>query len=56
MTGRPADLLETIVAAARTRVQARRELVPEAALEARLASQPGTRGFRAALSRPGGMG
>ena len=53
MTGRPADLLETIVAAARTRVQARRELVPEAALEARLASQPGTRGFRAALSRPG---
>ena len=53
MTGRPADLLETIVAAARTRVQARRELVPEAALEARIALQPGTRGFRAALSRPG---
>jgi len=53
MTGRPADLLETIVAAARTRVQTRRELVPEAALEARIASQRGTRGFRAALSRPG---
>ncbi len=53
MTGRPADLLETIVAATRTRVQARRELVPEAALEARVASQAGTRGFRAALSRPG---
>ena len=53
MTGRQADLLETIVAAARLRVRARRELVPESALEARVASQAGTRGFRAALSRPG---
>jgi indole-3-glycerol phosphate synthase len=53
MTGRPADLLETIVAATRTRVQARRAVVSEAALEARVASQAATRGFRAALSRPG---
>ncbi len=53
MTGRRADLLETIVAATRTRVEARRDLVSEAALEAGIASQTGTRGFRSALSRPG---
>jgi indole-3-glycerol phosphate synthase len=53
MTGRPADLLETIVAATRTRVDARRELVSEEALETRIASQSGTRGFRAALAKPG---
>jgi indole-3-glycerol phosphate synthase len=51
MTGRPADLLETILAATRTRVAARRELVSDTALEARIGSQPGTRGFRSALSR-----
>jgi indole-3-glycerol phosphate synthase len=53
MTSRPADLLETIVAATRTRVETRRDLISDAALEARIASQPGTRGFRAALARPG---
>jgi indole-3-glycerol phosphate synthase len=53
MTGRPADLLETIVAATRTRVAACRDLVPEAALEARVASQAVTRDFRSALSRSG---
>ena len=47
------DLLETIVAATRTRVEARRDLVSEAALEARIASQTGARGFRSALARPG---
>ena len=53
MTGRRADLLETIVAATRARVEARRDRVSEAALEAEIASQTGTRGFRSALSRPG---
>src|SRR5262245_41411016 len=53
MTGRPADLLETIVAATRTRVETRRAVVSATTLEGLAAVQPATRGFRAALSRSG---
>src|SRR4051812_19220182 len=50
---RTPDLLEAIVAATRTRVRARAEAVPQAAVESRAAAQPATRGFREALARHG---
>ena len=53
MTERPADLLEAIVAATRTRVADEREVTSTAALEARVLSAPATLGFRSALAGPG---
>jgi indole-3-glycerol phosphate synthase len=50
---RPPDLLEAILAATRTRVKVRREMVPQKALEIRAAAQSSARGFRRALSAEG---